>query len=618
MSIGVFPADGVFPAGPPLRKHSNGVEKRPRLGATPADGGTRFEVWAPFAGEVTIELDRRSLQLQLSADTQTWLGFADDVGHGDRYRILLDGGEPLADPASGWQPDGVHGPSAVVDPRRFVWSDQGWHGLALADTVLYELHVGTFTPAGTLDAAIGELDRLVRLGVTAVELMPVNQFPGARNWGYDGVFWSAVQDTYGGPEALARFVDAAHGAGLAVVLDVVYNHIGPEGSVHRHFGPYLVDAVRSQWGQAVNVAERGSDPVRRTIIESACRWIEDFHVDGLRLDAVDAIHDLTARPFVWELAGAVHDAGATAGRSVLVIAESAANDPRVVTPVAAGGLGCDAQWDDDVHHALRVTLTRDRRGYYADYDGTADLATTLSRRWLFSGRYSRFRGRTHGRPVDHLPAERFVVFTSNHDHVGNTPTGDRPPYDLRQRLVAAATILLSPFTPLLFMGEEYGEPAPFPFFVDHGDAALVEATREGRREEFREEWTEESVDPGDPATFAPAVLTPSLAAAEPHHTILAAYTELLALRRRIGVLRGEAEQDVTRDGDTIVVDRRRGGERSVLVLGFGSAPASVAVDASGLQVAFDCATFTGAAAATIADGTDTIPGSTAVLLTGSA
>jgi maltooligosyltrehalose trehalohydrolase len=579
-----------------------------RLGATPVAGGTRFEVWAPRSGTVTVELDGQSLQLQPDQDAGTWIGIADGVGHGDRYRISLDGGEPLADPASGWQPDGLEGPSSIVDPARFTWTDDGWAGTALDDTVLYELHVGTFTPAGTLDAAIGELDRLVRLGVTHVELMPVNQFPGVHNWGYDGVLWSAVQHSYGGPVALARFVDAAHAAGLGVILDVVYNHAGPIGNHLAGFGPYFTDAVDLPWGQAVNVAGAGSDHVRRTIIESACRWIEDFHVDGLRVDAIHAIHDPTARPLLEELVAAAHASGEAAGRTVLVIAESSDNDPRVVRPPAIGGLGFDAVWNDDLHHALRVVLTGQRRGYYADYGGVADLATVLARRWLFIDRWSSYRGRTHGRAADDVSPARFVVFTSDHDQIGNTPDGQRPPYDDRQRLVAAATVLLSPFTPMLFMGEEYGEPAPFPFFVDHGDPDLLAAIREGRIEEFRHEWTGAMVDPGDAATYRSAVLDPSLAASEPHRTILAAYTELIALRQRHRILRGDAESAVTVTGETIVVERRRDGERSVLVLAFGSSPSTVAVDASGLAVLF------GAGSVAFGEGAINVDGTAAVLL----
>ncbi len=559
-----------------------------RLGATPQDGGTRFEVWAPGASSVELAVEGRpAVALHRDDAAGTWVGFVVGAGHGDRYRFHLDGGEPLADPASAWQPDGVHGPSAVVDASRFTWTDEGWRGVARSDAVVYELHVGAFTPEGTLDAAIGELPRLVALGVSVVELMPLNAFPGRRNWGYDGVFLSAVQESYGGPDALARFVDAAHGAGLAVVVDVVYNHLGPEGNVLGRFGPYTTDVYRTPWGEAINLAEAGSDAVRRTFTESACRWIEDFHVDGLRLDAVDFLFDPTALTFLEEVVDAVHTAGSAAGRRVLVIAESAANDPRLVRGVDAGGIGCDAMWDDDVHHALRVALTGDRRGYYADYDGVGDLVAAFRHRWVFRGRRSEYRGRRHGRDVDDVDPDHFVVFTCNHDHVGNSPDGARPPFDHAQRLLAAATILLSPFTPMLFMGEEYGEPAPFPFFVDHGDPALVEAVRTGRRSEFaRAEWSADVADPADPATFASAVLDPSQANRSPHRDVLAAYTDLLVLRRRHGVVHDPcAAQDVDRVGDAMVVERRLGDERSLLAVNLGRE--AVAVDADGLVVAFD-------------------------------
>ena len=553
-----------------------------RLGAVPiSDGRTRFEVWAPNASAVDLVLADRTVALGPDERAGTWVAVVDGVGHGDRYRFRLDGGDSLADPASGWQPDGVYGPSAVVDHRRFTWTDDHWRGVKLADTVLYELHVGTFTPDGTFDSAIGQLDRLARLGVTTIEVMPVNAFPGRRNWGYDGVFPSAVQESYGGPEALAQFVDAAHDSGLAVVLDVVYNHLGPEGGVHGRYGPYFTDTYQTPWGNGLNVAEAGSDHVRRTFIESATRWITDFHVDGLRLDAIDQIYDPTAKRFLEQLIRSVRSAGRRrSGRTVLTFVESAANNPEHVRPLSRGGLDADAAWDDDVHHSLRVALTGDTRGYYIDYQGVADLAEAYVRRWVFTGRYSVYRERHHGKPADDVARNHFVAFSSNHDHVGNTPNGARPPFDHRQRLVAAAAVVLSPFTPLLFMGEEYGETRPFPYFIDHTDPALIEAVREGRAREFsRSEWSEPIADPTDPATFEAAILDPSVAAVEPHRSVLAAYTELLALRRLHGVVHDpNAEQRVQRTGEAIVIDRRLGDVRSVLILHLGDGPLDVEVD----------------------------------------
>jgi maltooligosyltrehalose trehalohydrolase len=595
-----------------------------RLGAVPGADGTRFEVWAPDADTVDVELDAgagtRSRPLERIGGTGTWVAIVDGVGHGHRYRFRLDGGEALADPASGWQPDGVHGPSAVVDATGFPWTDQAWAGVTLADSVLYELHVGTFTPAGTLDSAAEELPRLAELGITSVELMPLNAFPGTRNWGYDGVFPSAVQHSYGGPEALARFVDAAHAVGVGVVVDVVYNHLGPEGNVFGKYGPYLTDAYRTPWGDAINVAEAHSDNVRRTFIESATRWIEDFHVDGLRLDAIDMIFDPTASSFLEELATAVHASGAAVGRPALLFAETASNDPGIVRPPSLGGVGCDAAWNDDVHHALRVALTGDRHGYYVDYDGIDDLVTAFAHRWVFGGRYSPYRGRRHGRSADDVPAERFVVFSSNHDHVGNTPAGARPALDQAQRILAAATIVLSPFTPMLFMGEEYGEPAPFPYFVDHGDTDLLEAVRVGRRNEFaRSEWTATVADPAARETFVGAVLDPSQAETPPHRETLAAYTELIALRRRHAVVHhADAGQQVERHDDAMVVARTSGDTRSVLAVNLGPEPVSVTVDGE-LAVAFDSrdARWGGAGQGVeLTGGRLTLDGLTAALLVG--
>jgi maltooligosyltrehalose trehalohydrolase len=465
------------------------------LGATPHDGGTTFVVWAPRCSAVAVVLhddgaERVEPMRRLADDT--WTVDVADVGHGDRYRYRLDGGPPLPDPASRHQPDGVHGPSATVDPRRFRWTDHDWPGLSLEDAVFYELHVATFTPEGTFDAAALELPRLRDIGITMVELMPVNAFPGTRNWGYDGVFPSAVQASYGGPERLAAFVDAAHALGVGVAIDVVYNHLGPEGNVLGAFGPYFTGAYTTPWGDAVNFSDAGSDQVRRYFLESACGWIRDFHVDALRVDAVHAIVDPTASPFVAELVEAVRRTAASAGRTATVVAESAANDPLVVRHAGHGGHGFDAQWNDDFHHALRVALTGDTVGYYADYaGGAAALAEVFAHGFALRGGPSVFRGRRHGAPLDGRPGgadcpavepRQLVVFGQNHDQIGNRPAGERLDVlvdDARRRLAMAA-VLLSPFTPMLFMGEEYGDTSPFPYFVDHTDPELLEAVRRGR------------------------------------------------------------------------------------------------------------------------------------------
>ena len=569
------------------------------LGATVVDGGTRFEVWAPGAERVEVVLDGRRVDLEAVIDDRdpgapTWIGTVDDVGHGDRYAIALDGGEPLPDPASRAQPDGVHGRSAVVDTASFEWGDDGWVGVELTDAVIYELHVGTFTQSGTFDGAIGQLPRLVDLGVTVVELMPVNAFPGTRNWGYDGVFPYATQASYGGPMGLARFVDAAHRVGLAVILDVVYNHVGPEGNVLARFGPFFTDAYSTPWGDAINVADRGSDGVRRFILDNVRSWIHDFHLDGLRVDAVHAIVDPTARPVGAEIVEAAHRAGERAGRSVLVTLESASNDPRLVRSTADHGWGADAVWNDDVHHALRVALTGQRHEYYAAYGGVGDLATALERRWVYSGRYSATLDRRHGADATDVDPARFIAFSTNHDHVGNTPRGDRLLADADvtepRRRLAAAFILLSPFTPLLFMGEEYGERAPFPYFVDHGDPDLVEAVRRGRRLEFSgADWERGIADPADPATFDAAVLDPSVAGSGPHRGLLEMHTRLIHLRREHPVLTAaDADQTVEVDGRAITVTRRWEATTTIATFNFGDEPVR-ARGAEDADVLFDSA-----------------------------
>jgi len=547
------------------------------LGAVPGEAGCRFTVWAPGASRVTVvtepagggggaaatgltapsappaplALEALTVETPLErGDGGYWSGLVGDMVAGAAYGFVLHGGAAgsagaVPDPASRHQPWGVHGPSAVVDTSRFRWTDHEWRGVELADVVYYELHVGAFTPAGTLTAAAGELPRLAALGVTMVELMPVNAFSGVWGWGYDGAFPSAVHHPYGGPEALAAFVDAAHGLGIGVTLDVVYNHLGPEGNVLGRFGPYFTDRYQTPWGPAVNFSDAGSDGVRHLFIDSATRWISEFHVDGLRVDAVHAIVDPTALTFVEELVAAVHEAAAAAGRTVVVTAESADNDPRLVRPVEAGGIGFDAVWNDDFHHALRVALTADIGGYYTDFaSGAADLAEAYRHGFVQRGRPSEYRGRRHGRslPPDVGPG-RLVVFSQNHDQVGNRQEGERLDTHLSvgQRRLAAAAVLLSPFIPLLFMGEEYGETAPFPYFVDHGDADLLEAVRRGRAAEFEGfEWEGETPDPAAEVTFASARLDPELRAQPAHRELEALYFELLTLRRQWPALAGAA------------------------------------------------------------------------------
>jgi maltooligosyltrehalose trehalohydrolase len=458
-----------------------------------------------------------------------------DLADPPTYRFVLPDGAALADPASRWQPDGVSGPSRGVDPGEFGWTDDGFQPAPLSDLIIYELHVGTFSVAGTFDSAIEHLDELVDLGVNAVEPMPINAFPGERNWGYDGAFPYATQDSYGGPAGFQRFVDACHARGLAVVLDVVYNHLGPEGTVLGSFAPYFTDVYRTPWGAAVNVSEAGSDEVRRYFIDNASMWVRDFHVDALRFDAVHGIVDPTASPFLRELTTALTTLAADLGRAVHLIAESADNNPLVVSSPALGGQGFTAQWNDDFHHALHAILTDERDGYYQDYGRHEQLAVAMTDGFVFRGEFSGFRGRRHGVDSANLPSDRLVVFAQNHDQVGNRAGAERLSsiVGLPKAGLAAAVVLLSPFVPLLFMGEEYAELAPFPYFVDHSDRDLLDAVRKGRAQEFGRDA--DLMDPAEMATFTSAKLDRTCRGAD-GDAMRATYQRLIRARREHAVI----------------------------------------------------------------------------------
>jgi len=500
------------------------------------DGQCRFHVWAPRASTVHVHLlkpDGRRVPLE-RRERGYHEGVVPGVRAGARYRYVLDSGAEHPDPASRLQPEGVHGPSQVVDPA-FTWADAEWRGLALAEYVIYELHVGTFSREGTFDGVIGELDALADLGVTALEIMPVVHFPGTRNWGYDGVYLYAVHPAYGGPDGLKRLVDACHRRGLAVILDVVYNHLGPEGNYLAAFGPYFTTRYQTPWGDAVNYDDADSDEVRRFVVDNAVRWVTEFHVDGLRLDAVHAIYDESARHILAELGEAVHEAGRRLGRRVTVIAESNLNDPRLVRPPDRGGYGLDAAWSDDFHHALHTLLTGERIRYYEDFGSVEDLALAWTDGYVYAGRYSRHRRRRHGAPARDVPAERFVVCAQNHDQVGNRALGERLSVlvGFEPLKLAAGVLLLSPFVPLLFMGEEYGETAPFLYFTDHGDPSLASAVHRGRRAEYPEA---ETPDPQSPEAFARSRLARDLAREPRHRALLDLYTALIRLRKTVPAL----------------------------------------------------------------------------------
>jgi len=499
-----------------------------------------FLVWAPRASRVEVcisEPGEREIVMQAVGDGY-FHAVVEDVAAGALYRYRLNDEKERPDPASRYQPEGVHGPSQIIDGR-FSWKDSGWRGLPLESYVLYELHVGTFTAQGTFDAITPRLTTLKDLGVTAIELMPLAQYPGDRNWGYDGVYAYAVQASYGGPLALKAFVNACHQHGIAVVLDVVYNHVGPEGNYLADFGPYFTDLYRTPWGQAINFDEAGSDEVRRYFIENALQWITDFHVDALRLDAIHAIVDLSSRTFLEELRAAVHSKAKELDRDVYLFPESNRNDARVVCAPEAGGWGFDAVWNDDFHHSLHVLLTGERDGYYEDFSDIDDLARCYRKGFLYAGQYSKFRQRRHGNSSKQIPAKRFIVCAQNHDQVGNRRVGDRLAQlvSFEQLKLAAGTLVLSPYLPLLFMGEEYGESAPFQYFVSHGDPSLIEAVRRGRREEFVSfGWLGEIPDPQSEATFLGCKLNWDLQSGGNHRALWHFYQELLRLRREVSPL----------------------------------------------------------------------------------
>ena len=510
---------------------------------------TVFRVWAPDHESVALELDDRVVAMT-AGDGGWWSVDVPGVDAGTRYRFSVDGGPGRPDPRSPWQPEGINGPSATVDHSAFAWTDQSWRGRTWPSVVLYELHVGTFTEGGTFDSAVERLGHLVELGVNAVEVLPVAEASGERGWGYDGVDLWAPHHAYGGPDGFKRFVDACHAHGIAVVLDVVYNHLGPAGNYLSEFGPYFTERYETPWGSAINVDGAGSDEVRRFIIDNACMWFSEYHVDGLRLDAVHAIVDQSALPILEELAGAIDDLAGHLGRPLWLIAESDRNDPQLIAAPEAGGFGLTATWLDEWHHALHSVVTGDRAGYYEDFGPLSLVAKAMERGYVYGRDWSPHRQRHHGRPLGALPRCRLVAFTQNHDQVGNRADGARlaamtSPGRLR---VAAALLLTAPFVPLLFMGEEWGASTPWQYFTDH-DAELGAAVTEGRTHEFGYfGWDPADVpDPQDVATFERSVLRWDEVSEPSHAALLAWHRDLLELRRGIGDLTSSGP------GDTVCV-----------------------------------------------------------------
>lgn len=547
-----------------------------RPGAILSGNRTQFCVWAPEAKQVELHLVH-PLERILPMETlhRGYHHLELEVPAGTRYFFRL-GGKDYPDPASRSQPEGVHASSEVVSPE-FYWTDFDWSGIPLRELIFYELHVGTFTEQGTFDAAIARLDDLVDLGVNAIELMPIAQFPGSRNWGYDGVFPYAPQNSYGGPTQLRRLVDAAHQRGLAVFLDVVYNHLGPEGNYLDAFGPYFTDRYKTPWGRALNFDGEYSEPVREFFIESALHWITDYHIDGLRIDAVHAIADTSAHPFLHQLTDAVHERAESLRRRVLVIPESDLNDPRLIRSPELGGFGMDGQWSDDFHHALHTLLTRENSGYYSDFGRTGDLAKAFRDGFVYEGGYSEYRKRRHGASARDVAPFRFVVFSQNHDQVGNRMLGERLSslVSFEQLKLAAGSVILSPYLPLIFMGEEYGERAPFLYFVSHSDPELIEAVRNGRSEEFKAfNWKGTAPDPQAEETFVRSRLRRS--GLEENRAIRALYRELLRLRKSTPALMPPPQRNIdvqAFENEHVLIVRRWTNEQQVLLIyNFGEQP----------------------------------------------
>jgi maltooligosyltrehalose trehalohydrolase len=505
------------------------------------DASCAFVVWAPHIKEVLLKIvSPAPLLAPMEKDRMGyWRTTCRGISPDTMYLYRLDGETDRPDPASHSQPDGVHGPSQVIDHAAFHWEDGAWSAPELSELIIYELHVGTFSFQGTFDAVIPRLGELEDLGISAIEIMPVGQFPGERNWGYDGVYPFAVQGSYGGPEALKRLVNECHKQGMAVILDVVYNHLGPEGNYLASFGPYFTDKYQTPWGPAVNFDDAGSDEVRNFFMENALHWFSNYHVDGLRLDAVHAIFDMSATPFLLELAQRTKSYSRAARRRLYLIAESDLNDPKLIAPPDAGGIGLDAVWSDDFHHSLHTLITGERDGYYRDYGTVHHLVKSIREGFAYSGEYSPFRKHRHGRSSRDLPGCRFIVFSQNHDQIGNRMRGERLSRlaDFETLKLCSALILLLPYVPLLFMGEEYGEDSPFHYFVSHSSPELIEAVREGRRKEFSAfDWAGELLDPQSPASFAGSKIQWEKRRMEPNSLLLGFYKALIGLRRETPAL----------------------------------------------------------------------------------
>jgi maltooligosyltrehalose trehalohydrolase len=555
----------------------------PEVGAVYKDGSCTFCTWAPLLKSVNLKLINSSQSLPMTQDGHGfWSLQLKDIAAGDRYQFVFgDQENPLPDPASRWQPDGVHAPSAVAS-KEFKWTDHAWKGIPLEQMIIYELHVGTFTKEGTFEGVVSKLDHLASLGINAIEIMPIAQFPGTRNWGYDGVFPFAVQNSYGGVEGLKKLVDEAHQRGVAIILDVVYNHQGPEGNYLEAYGPYFSDKYKTFWGKAINFDDAWCDGVRHFYLQNALQWLDEFHIDGLRLDAVHAIWDFGAEHFITRLTDHVRELEENVGRKKVLIAEFDLNNPRYITTKEKGGYGMDGQWIDEFHHALHALVTREVNGYYEDFGDIKHLTKSLKNSYVYTGEYSKHRKKYFGTKADDTTYGQFVVFSQNHDQIGNRLLGDRlgNQISFEESKLVASTLLLSPHVPLLFMGEEYGEKNPFQYFISHSDKTLIENVRKGRKEEFKYfGWSESVPDPQSESTFAKCILSWDLNKEE-NRKILSLYKYLIAFRKTHPAMKNyKRESLVVHDesGKLIVFERRSESDRLLILLNFNDVVAEYQV-----------------------------------------
>ena len=557
-------------------------------GATPLSQGVQFRVWAPNLHSLSVRLQGASAStFPMQRAGEDFEVLVPGARPGDRYSLVLNDQNQRPDPVSRSQPEGVHGPSEIVDPDAFIWSDQDWKGIQLSEYIFYELHTGAFTPEGTFEGVLSRIRSLKELGVTALELMPVAEFPGSRNWGYDGVDLYAPHSAYGGPCGLKKLVNACHREGLAVVLDVVYNHLGPEGNYLAEFGPYFTDRYKTPWGPALNFDGPGSDGVRRFFIDNALYWLTEYHIDALRLDAIHGIFDFSALHILAELGQAFHCQAEQLGRRAWIIAESDLNDVRVIQPRSVGGLGLDAQWHDEFHHSVMSYLTKADRGYLGGFGRLQDIQKAITEGFVYDGSYSPYRGRRFGSSSKDISGERFVAFLQNHDQVANTAQGHRLAglVSIEQYKLAVALLLCSPCLPLLFMGEEFADTSPFLYFTSHTDPPLARAVTEGRRKEFADfALSEDFPDPQSPETFQKSKVTWALAG-EPHHAaILRLYRDLIGLRKRLPPLANHSKEMTRVDSDEraqwLILERSApDGLRAVLLCNFNSASQDLALGA---------------------------------------